>query len=89
MRATLFAAAWLAPVAIGSAIPSFEAFSPAQSFDRRQETDLQALGGKILQSDVYAGVAAINQQLYQATKAQDQWKKCNPLNIVVRREWYV
>jgi tyrosinase len=45
------------------------------------------LGGKILQADLYAGVAAINQQIYQATQKPDQFKKCNPLNLIVRKEW--
>jgi tyrosinase len=86
--ATLFTAGWLAPVALASAIPSLEETSPALSFDKRQDTTLNILNGKILQADLYAGIAGLNQQIYQATQKPDQWKKCNPLNIVVRREWY-
>ena len=58
-------------------------------FDKRQNVLPNVLGGKILQADVYAGIAGINQQIYQATQKGDQFKKCNPLNIVVRKEWYV
>ena len=50
---------------------------------------LQGLGGKILQADVYAGVAGRNQQSYQATQQSAQWKTCNSRNIIVRREWWV
>lgn len=53
-------------------------------FDKREAASFTG----ILQSDVLAGIAAINQQIYQATSAGSQWKKCNPMNIVVRREWY-
>jgi tyrosinase len=42
----------------------------------------------ILQTDILAGVAAITQQIYQATKQASQWKKCNPSNMVIRKEWY-
>jgi tyrosinase len=79
---------WLAPAALASAIPSFEEASPAVTFDKRQNVSPNLLGGaKILQADVYAGIAAINQQIYQATQKSDQFKKCNPTNIVVRKEW--
>jgi tyrosinase len=78
---------WLAPAALASAIPSFEEASPAISFDKRQNVSPNVLGGKILQADLYAGVAAINQQIYQATQKPDQFKKCNPLNLIVRKEW--
>ncbi|KAF1846574.1 Di-copper centre-containing protein [Cucurbitaria berberidis CBS 394.84] len=87
MRTALFAAGWLAPATLASAMPSLEGVSPALSFDKRQDTSLNVLGGKILLADVYAGIAGINQQIYQATQKPDQWKKCNPLNISVRREW--
>lgn len=86
--ATLFTAGWLAPVAFASVIPPLEGTSPALSFDKRQDTTFNVLNGKILQADIYAGIAGLNQQIYQATQKPDQWKKCNPLNIVVRREWY-
>ena len=89
MRATLLTAGWLASAVGASAIPTFEEATPAFSFDKRDDISLATLGGKILQADVYAGLAAINQQIYQATQKSDQWKKCNPFNIVVRREWYV
>ncbi|KAJ4368331.1 hypothetical protein N0V83_006687 [Neocucurbitaria cava] len=88
MRAAgLFTAAWLAPAALAGAIPALEEPSSAHSFDKRQDISINALGGKILQTDVYAGIAGLNQQIYQATQKPDQWKKCNPLNISVRREW--
>jgi tyrosinase len=80
---------WLAPAALASAIPSFEEAAPAVSFDKRQNVLPNVLGGKILQADLYAGLAAINQQIYQATQKSDQFKKCNPTNIIVRKEWYV
>jgi tyrosinase len=85
MRAAAFLAA-VAPV-IASAIPGIEEPSSAPSFDRRDDFTSGVLDGKILSSDLYAGVAALNQQIYQATQKPEQWKKCNPLNIVVRREW--
>lgn len=88
MRAAVILAA-VAPVAIASAIPAFEEASAAHSFDKREDLSATTLGGKILSADLYAGVAGLNQQIYQATQKGDQWKKCNPLNIVVRREWYV
>ncbi|EOA86895.1 hypothetical protein ACJQWK_08475 [Exserohilum turcicum] len=78
---------WLAPATLASAIPAFEDASPAVPFDKRQNVLPNVLGGKILQADVYAGIAGINQQIYQATQKGDQFKKCNPLNIVVRKEW--
>jgi tyrosinase len=76
----------LAPAALASAIPVQEE-SPALSFDKRQNVSPNLIGGKILQADVYAGIAAINQQIYQATQQSAQFKQCNPLNIVVRKEW--
>ncbi|KAL6710040.1 hypothetical protein ACN47E_009831 [Coniothyrium glycines] len=85
MRATLLTAGWLAPTVIASAIPASDTFSA--SFDKRDASSSATFGGKILQTDVFAGIAAINQQLYQATQKSDQWKKCNPVNLVVRREW--
>jgi tyrosinase len=88
MRAAVILAA-VAPAAIGSAIPAFEEPSVAHSFDKREDITANTLGGKILSADLYAGVAGLNQQIYQATQKGDQWKKCNPLNIVVRREWCV
>jgi tyrosinase len=80
---------WLAPTALASAIPSFEEASLAVSFDKRQIFSPNLLGAKILQTDVYAGIAAINQQIFQATQKPAQFKKCNPTNIVVRKEWLV
>jgi tyrosinase len=88
MRAAAILAA-VAPAAIASAIPAFEEASFAHSLDRRDDITTNTLGGKILSADLYAGIAGLNQQIYQATHKGDQWKKCNPLNIVVRREWYV
>ena len=85
--AALFTAGWLAPAALAGAIPALEEPPATLSFDKRQDTSFNVLGGKILQSDVYGGIAGLNQQLYQATQKPDQWKKCNPLNISVRREW--
>ena len=86
MRTTTVLAALL-PAALSSVIPATEEVSPALSLDKRQDALLTGLGGKILQADVYAGVAGINQQIYQATQQSSQWKTCNPLNIIVRREW--
>jgi tyrosinase len=87
MRAAVVLAA-VAPAAIVSAVPAFEEPSFAHSFDKRDDLASSSLGGKILSADLYAGIAGLNQQIYQATQQVDQWKKCNPLNIVVRREWY-
>lgn len=87
MRITLFSAAWLATAASASAIPVFEEATPALSLDKREAVSLGALGGKILQADVYAGLAGMNQQIFQATQKSTQWKTCNPFNMSVRREW--
>jgi len=87
MRTAVILAA-VAHAAIASAIPAFQEPASVHSFDKRDDFTPAALGGKILTADLYAGVAGLNQQLYQATEKPDQWKKCNPLNIVVRREWY-
>lgn len=87
MRSALLAAGWLAPVAFASAIPGTEKAPTLTPFDKRDAISAASFGGKILQTDVLAGIAAINQQLYQATQKSNQWKKCNPMNIVVRREW--
>jgi tyrosinase len=87
MRAAIIIAA-VASVASASAIPALDEASGAHMFDKREDLTASALGGKILSADLYAGVAGLNQQIYQATQKGDQWKKCNPLNIVVRREWY-
>lgn len=78
---------WLVPAALASAIPSLEQDSPAVTFDKRQNVSPNLPGPKILQADVYAGIAAINQQIFQATQKPDQFKKCNPMNIIVRKEW--
>jgi tyrosinase len=86
MRTTAVLTAIL-PVALSGAIPVTSGVSPALAFDKRQDVTLQSLGGKILHADVYAGVAGLNQQIYQATQQSSQWKTCNPLNIIVRREW--
>jgi tyrosinase len=87
MRAAVIFA--VAPAAIASVIPAVEEPSFAHSFDKRDDISASTFGGKILSADLYAGIAGLNQQIYQATQKGDQWKKCNPLNIVVRREWYV
>lgn len=88
MRAAVILA--VTPAAIASAIPAFKESPFGHSFDKRDDiTATTTLSGKTLSADLYAGVAGLNQQIYQATQKGDQWKKCNPLIIVVRREWYV
>lgn len=77
----------LAPVVLSSAIPVNEKASAVPSLDKRQDLDLQSHGEKTLKADLYAAVAASNQQIYQATQQSSDWKTCNPLNIIVRREW--
>lgn len=86
MRTTTVVSALL-PTVLSSVIPATEEISPALSFDKRQDLTAESLGGKILQADVYAGIAGLNQQVYQATQQSSQWKTCNPSNIIVRREW--
>jgi tyrosinase len=86
MRVTL-AAAWLLPLALGSAIPSQED-SPLERRSFDLVNDILAGLGSIKQ-DLMAGGAAINQQLYQATQQPEQFKNCNPTNMQVRREWSV
>jgi tyrosinase len=84
MRVTL-TAAWLLPLALGSAIPSQESsFSQKRSFDLVDDI-LAGLGS--IKQDLMAGGAAINQQLYQAIQQPEQYKKCNPTNVQVRQEW--
>lgn len=85
MKTALFAT--VVSAAVVGALPASEEPSSMHSFDKREDTSFLSLGGKVLKTDLYAGVAGINQQLYQAKKSE-QWKKCNPTNIVVRREWY-
>lgn len=41
----------------------------------------------IIQADLLAVAAAVNQQLYQAKERPTQWKKCNTKTAVHRREW--
>lgn len=40
-----------------------------------------------VKQDAMAGIAAMNQQIYQAVQAPAQYRKCSPSNIQVRREW--
>jgi tyrosinase len=86
MRSTAVLTALL-PAALSSAIPASEEISPTLSFVKRQNETLQDPGGKALQTDLYAGIAGLNQQIYQATQQSAQWKTCNPTNIIVRSEW--
>jgi len=83
----LFFAA-VAPIACVNAVPTFNDPAAGGFLDKREDSS-SALGGKILASDLLAGLAAPKQQVYQSTQKPNQWKKCNPSNIVVRREWYV
>jgi len=87
MRASHFTAAWLATVAGSSVIPAFGETTTVLSLGKRDAISLDALGAKALQTDVYAGLAAMNQQVFQATQKPSQWKTCNPSNMIVRREW--
>ncbi|KAJ4345234.1 uncharacterized protein N0V89_011363 [Didymosphaeria variabile] len=41
----------------------------------------------VLQADILAAAAAINQQIYQSITNPTQWKKCNRNNAIYRREW--
>jgi hypothetical protein len=76
------------PVAIASAIPASGDRFPS-SFDKRDDISAITFRGKILSADLYARDAGLNQQTYQATQKGTQWKRCNPSNIVVRREWCI
>jgi tyrosinase len=78
-------AAWLLPLALGSAIP-LEESKPVQERSSDLADGLLAGSGSIKQ-DIMAGGAAINQQLYQAAQRPDQFKKCNLTNLQVRQEW--
>ncbi|KAH6450176.1 hypothetical protein HBI57_187410 [Parastagonospora nodorum] len=74
------------PITIASAIPALgDRFS--SSFDKRDDISAITFRGKILSADLYARDAGLNQQTYQANQKGTQWKKCNPSNIFVRREW--
>ena len=88
MRASHFTAAWLATVAGSSVIPAFGETTTVLSLGKRDAISLDALRAKALQTDVYAGLAAMNQQIFQATQKPSQWKTCNPSNMIVRREWF-
>lgn len=78
-------AAWLLPLALGSALPAHEERqSEKRSFDL---TDNVLAGLGSIKQDLMAGGAAINQQLYQAVQQPAQYKKCNPSNVQVRQEW--
>jgi len=84
MRGALHAA-WLLPLALGSAIPAQD----GKQFEKRSfdlvDNVLADLGS--VKQDLMAGTAAINQQLYQAVEQPAQYKKCNPGNMQVRQEW--
>ncbi|KAJ4990324.1 tyrosinase central domain protein [Stagonosporopsis vannaccii] len=86
MRTAIVLSALL-PAALSGVVPTTEEASPTVSRDKRQDAALQSFGGKILQADVLAGVAILNQQKYQSAKQPAQWKTCNSRNIIVRREW--
>lgn len=51
--------------------------------------DTTPASSSVLQADVLAAAAAINQQLYQAITNPTQWRKCNRNNAIYRREWSV
>jgi tyrosinase len=85
--ALIFAA--VAPAALASVIPTFEGPATSGFFDKRDDLTAAASGGKVLQSDILAGIALNKQKTYQAEQKPEQWKKCNAKNIVVRREWCV
>jgi tyrosinase len=86
MRTTTVLTALL-PAALSSVIPASTEPSHALSLDKRQEVAHLAHRGESLQADVYAGVAASNQQTYQAKQRTAQWETCNSSNTIVRREW--
>lgn len=86
MRGVLHAA-WLLPLALGSALPPQETEKlEKRTFDLVDDI-LAGLGS--IKQDLMAGGAALNQQLYQAVQQPAQYKKCNPTNIKVRQEWSV
>jgi tyrosinase len=88
MRTATLITAVLAPTALASAISAPDSTRPFYPFDQKRDIAVEKPGGVVLQSDVYATNASRTQQVYQAKQKPDQWKKCNPSNIVVRREWY-
>ncbi|KAK3215191.1 hypothetical protein GRF29_19g2528404 [Pseudopithomyces chartarum] len=84
MRGVLHAA-WLLPLALGSALPPQETEKlEKRTFDLVDDI-LAGLGS--IKQDLMAGGAALNQQLYQAVQQPAQYKKCNPTNVKVRQEW--
>lgn len=83
MRIALFTAGWLS-VAVSNAVPTSQA---PHASDKRLDTVIESLNGKVLQSDIQANIASFNQKLYQASQRKDQWKKCHAGNLVERREW--
>jgi hypothetical protein len=88
MRITVtFAAGWLLTTALTNAIPGPQDTSSIIHVGERQDASPQNYGGKTLQSDVYASLARLGQQTYQATHQPAQWEKCNVSKAVVRREW--
>jgi tyrosinase len=85
MHLVSFLEAALLLVSVSAGVIEFRADISATPFDK---TEAPAATG-ILQADILAGVAASTQQFYQATQQGSQWKKCNRLNMVIRKEWYI
>ena len=79
-------AAWLLPLALGTALPAHEERQFGKGSFDLVDNVLAGLGS--VKQDLMAGGAALNQQLYQAVQQPAQYKKCNPSNVQVRQEWY-
>lgn len=81
-------AALLVPLAFASALPPREEDASKQHEKRTFDIVDNILAGLgSIKQDRMAGTAALNQQLYQAQKQPEQYKKCNSKNITVRQEW--
>jgi len=88
MRTAAVFGALLAPAAFAAPAPAPVPSVSSEGYIDESILDTRgALAGGILQSDVLASAAAVNQQIYQAVTDPKQWLKCNAFNMVYRREW--
>lgn len=81
--------------AVGAILLAPAAFAAPQTLTPDEEyldysvLDTTPASSSVLQADILASAAAINQQVYQSINNPTQWRKCNRNNAVYRREWSV
>lgn len=86
MRTTLIGALLLAPAAF--AAPQTD-IATTEEYIVYSVLDTTPASSNVLQADILASAATINQQIYQSSNDPKQWKKCNGRNAIYRREWSV